>query len=84
MLQRKQLIKICTFFDSRWGKICSDADRAKVYEKVFFQDGHRQDKYFDGSILNGAVSVVKVALYEFRNNLELNSLIDVAVMSTAE
>ena len=63
-------------FHDGW-KISSDADKAEVFQKVFYQGKNLRDKYFNEPFLNVAVSDVNVALNESRNNLERNSINDI-------
>ena len=65
-------------------KVSSDADKAEVYEKVFFQGGHLRDKCFDESIFNGAVSVVNVALVNLETILNKIKSMTFAMISTGD
>ena len=48
-----------------------DAEKAKIFEKTFFQVEHLRKNYFGITLLGGgAVSVVNVALKDSRSNLE--------------
>ena len=57
-------------------KVTYDADKAEVFEKVFFQGGNFRDKCVDDFLFNDTVSLVNVALNIFRNNLEQSSIND--------